>query len=283
MKGTFVTYKQIDKKKERNRHIDQAIMAAHGTRANKLPEQTALLSGYESSEAGSSPDVVAVGDAVVSEPQTTPDGSHDGPNHPVSFARGISIGFNLFLLIFCHCTLHKTSIFSYTLPQNDFDIYIFPITNINKTSPATNMSGLAMIQGSLAQDLHSPSQAMWFTTSYLIAVSSLIPLVGRLANIFSPRSVILPSAALFSLGSLAASQARSFAGFVAGRVVMGCGGAGVVVMAVVFVIELTGKRRRGVMIGFVNAAFTMGVSVGAAVYGVLQPVVGWVSLYSPGP
>lgn len=138
------------------------------------------------------------------------------------------------------------------------------------------MSGLTMIQGSLAQDLHAPAQAMWFTTSYLIAMSSLTPLVGRLAGIFSPRAVILPSAALFALGSLAASQARSFAGFTAGRVVMGCGGAGVVVMAVVFVIELTGRRTRGVMIGLVNAAFTMGVSVGAAVYGVLQPVVGWV-------
>lgn len=62
-----------------------------------------------------------------------------------------------------------------------------------------------------------------------------------------------------------------------GRVVMGFGGAGVVVMSVVFVIELAGRRRRGVMIGVVNTAYTLGVSVGAAVYGVLQPVIGWVS------
>ncbi|KAH6604814.1 hypothetical protein Trco_006521 [Trichoderma cornu-damae] len=141
------------------------------------------------------------------------------------------------------------------------------------------MSGLTMIQGSLAQDLGSPSQAMWFTTSYLIAMSSMTPVVGRLASIFSPRSVALPSAALFSLGSLAASRARSFAAFIAGRAVMGCGAAGIVVMAVVCVIELTGKRTRGVMIGLVNATFTTGVSVGAAVYGVLQPLVGWRPLF----
>lgn len=60
---------------------------------------------------------------------------------------------------------------------------------------------------------------------------------------------------------------------------MGSGGAGVVVMSVVFVIELAGKRRRGVMIGVVNTAYTLGVSVGAAVYGVLQPVIGWVSFF----
>lgn len=138
------------------------------------------------------------------------------------------------------------------------------------------MSGLAMIQGSLAKDLNSPSQTMWFTTSYLIASSSLTPLAGSLATIFSPRSIVLPTAVLFSFGSLVASQAHSFPVFMVGRVVMGFGGAGVVVMSVVFVIELAGKRRRGVMIGVVNTAYTLGVSVGAAVYGVLQPVIGWV-------
>ncbi|PTB36850.1 hypothetical protein M441DRAFT_150313 [Trichoderma asperellum CBS 433.97] len=143
----------------------------------------------------------------------------------------------------------------------------------------TNMSGLAMIQGSLAKDLRSPSQTMWFTTSYLIASSSLTPLAGSLATTFSPRSIVLPSAVLFSLGSLVASQAHSFPVFMLGRVVMGFGGAGVVVMSVVFVIELAGKRRRGVMIGVVNTAYTLGVSVGAAVYGVLQPVIGWRSLF----
>lgn len=141
------------------------------------------------------------------------------------------------------------------------------------------MSGLAMIQGSLAKDLHSPSQTMWFTTSYLIASSSLTPLAGSLATTFSPRSIVLPTAMLFSLGSLVASRAQSFPVFLIGRVVMGFGGAGVVVMSVVFVIELADRRRRGVMIGIVNTAYTMGVSVGAAVYGVLQPVIGWVSVF----
>ncbi|KAL7786261.1 MFS general substrate transporter [Trichoderma ceciliae] len=206
-----------------------------------LPEETALLSGHEPPllRDASPASGSSAGVAAADE-------SLAGPNHTAGFARSTCIGINLFLLIFVH---------------------------------STNMSGLTMIQGSLAQDLHSPSQAMWFTTSYLIAMSSLTPLVGRLASIFSPRSVILPSVALFSLGSLAASRARSFAAFMVGRAVMGCGGAGIVVMAVIFVIELTDKRTRGVMIGFVNATFTMGVSVGAAVYGVLQPVVGWRPLF----
>ncbi|KAM0459182.1 hypothetical protein ACHAO4_002575 [Trichoderma viride] len=222
-------------------------MAANsdGSRANIPSEETALLSGIS--------DITAINGYAASpssQPQTATTAQEasprDGPNHAISFARSMSIALSLFVLIFFH---------------------------------TTNMSGLAMIQGSLAADLHSPSQTMWFTTSYLIASSSLTPLAGSLATTFSPRAIVLPTAMLFSLGSLLASQAHSFAVFMVGRVVMGCGGAGVVVMSVVFVIELAGKRRRGVMIGVVNTAYTMGVSVGAAVYGVLQPVIGWRPLF----
>ncbi|KAJ4864336.1 major facilitator superfamily domain-containing protein [Trichoderma breve] len=226
---------------------------ARDTSAELPPEQTALLAGHEPllgdaspgrwTDAGVAPD----GQEEASRRQTTEGGGAlDGSNHEVGFARGVAIGISLFVLIFIH---------------------------------STNMSGLTMIQGPLAIDLHAPTLAMWFTTSYFISASSLLPVIGRLAQIFSPRAVVLPCVALFAFGSLFASQARSFAAFVAGRIVMGGGGAGIVVMAVVFVIELTDKKTRGVMIGFVNAAFTMGVSVGAAVYGVLHPVVGWRPLF----
>ncbi|EHK26544.1 uncharacterized protein TRIVIDRAFT_52486 [Trichoderma virens Gv29-8] len=225
------------------------MATARSTGAELLPEHTALLAGHEPhpGEASSGTWTDDAG-AQGREPlwRQTAARAPDGPNHAVGFARGVAVGFNLFVLIFIH---------------------------------STNMSGLTMIQGPLANDLNAPTLAMWFTTSYLISMSSLTPLVGRLAAIFSPRAVVLPSIALFALGSLSASQARSFGAFLMGRIVMGAGAAGIVVMAVVFVIELTGKRSRGVMIGFVNAAFTMGVSVGAAVYGVLQPVVGWRPLF----
>lgn len=45
----------------------------------------------------------------------------------------------------------------------------------------------------------------------------------------------------------------------------------------ILVLELTGKKRRGLFIGLVNAGFTTGVSFGAVVAGALLPVTGWVS------
>jgi MFS family permease len=44
----------------------------------------------------------------------------------------------------------------------------------------------------------------------------------------------------------------------------------------ILVLELSGKKRRGLYIGLVNTGFTTGVSLGAVIAGALLPVMGWV-------
>lgn len=118
---------------------------------------------------------------------------------------------------------------------------------------------------------------MWFTSAYLIAVASMSPLVGRLAMVFSPGVMTLTSSLFFTVGALVSSQAMSFAVFILGRVLVGVGGAGVMTLSMILVLQLTSKRRRGLFIGLVNAGFTIGLSTGAVVFGALLPTLGWVS------
>ncbi|KAI1177645.1 major facilitator superfamily domain-containing protein [Nemania sp. FL0916] len=142
-----------------------------------------------------------------------------------------------------------------------------------------NMSGITMAQSVIAADLDAYEDAMWFTTSFLVALSSMSPLVGKLATVFSPRRMVLVSAALFALGCLVTSQARSFAVFILGRVITGLGGGGTMILAFILVLELTTKRNRGLFIGITNAGFTTGVSLGAVVFGGLIETVGWRPLF----
>ncbi|KAI1308611.1 major facilitator superfamily domain-containing protein [Xylaria venustula] len=144
---------------------------------------------------------------------------------------------------------------------------------------AMNMSGITMAQSTIAADLDAYENAMWFTTSFLVAMSSVSPLTGKLATIFSPRSMVLLSSVLFGIGCLVTSQARSFAVFILGRVLTGLGGGGTLVLAFILVLELTTKRNRGLFIGMTNAGFTTGVSLGAVVFGALIETVGWRPLF----
>ncbi|KAK3942278.1 MFS general substrate transporter [Diplogelasinospora grovesii] len=144
---------------------------------------------------------------------------------------------------------------------------------------ASNMSGITTTQSTIAADLDAYEYAMWFTSSYLITMASVAPVVGRLAMIFSPGAMILFSSFFFSLGAIITSQARSFGVFILGRVLIGVGGGGIMTLALILVIQLTGKKRRGLWIGVTNAGFTIGLSTGAIVFGALLPVIGWRALF----
>jgi MFS family permease len=102
-------------------------------------------------------------------------------------------------------------------------------------------------------------------------------LAGRLSQIFSARNCIFVSSVIFALGGLATSQAPSFTVFLLGRVVSGIGAAGILTISIILVLELTGKKRRGLFIGLLNAGYTSGVALGAVIAGALLPVCGWVS------
>lgn len=97
-----------------------------------------------------------------------------------------------------------------------------------------------------------------------------------MAQIFSPRTCILASASLFALGGLVTSQAPSLRVFLLGRAISGAGGAGMMTISFILVLELSSKKKRGLFIGLVNAGFTTSVSLGAVIAGALLPVTGWV-------
>ncbi|KAM0808473.1 putative Major facilitator superfamily domain-containing protein [Seiridium cardinale] len=170
----------------------------------------------------------------------------DEPNVKVSGKRGISIIISVYILIFLQ---------------------------------AANMSGMTMAQSTIAADLDAYESATWFTSSYLIALSSVGPLAGRFSAIFSPRLVIMITSVFFVIGGLVSSQAHSLSVFILGRVLTGTGGAGIFVTAMILVLELTGKRKRGLFVGLVNTGFTTGVSLGAVVSGGLIPITGWRFLF----
>ena len=47
-------------------------------------------------------------------------------------------------------------------------------------------------------------------------------------------------------------------------------------IALILVLELSSKKKRGLFVGLVNTGFTTGVSFGAVLAGALLPVTGWV-------
>lgn len=107
-------------------------------------------------------------------------------------------------------------------------------------------------------------------------MSSVVPFGGRLSQIFSPQIYLLFSSLVTAAGLLVTGLAKTLAVFLLGRVVTGCGSAGVMTASIMLVLDLASKKRRGLFIGMVNTGYTAGVASGAVLAGVLTPVYGWV-------
>jgi MFS family permease len=142
---------------------------------------------------------------------------------------------------------------------------------------ATNISIITTTQSSIAADLDAFEQATWFTSSYLIAMSSLAPLMGRLSQVFSPRLCMFSSTIVMCAGSIVTALSNTYLVFILGRVLTGAGAAGVLIVAIIIVVQMTSPERRGLYIGLANSGMTVGVSLGAVIAGALEPKIGWVS------
>lgn len=122
-------------------------------------------------------------------------------------------------------------------------------------------------------------KATWLTSSYLIAMSSLAPLMGRLSQVFSPRLCMFFSTILITTGTAITGLSTSFKMFLVGRALTGAGGGGILIVASIIVIQMTSPKRRGLYIGLVNSGMTVGVSLGAVIAGALEPKIGWKPLF----
>ncbi|PYH98079.1 MFS general substrate transporter [Aspergillus ellipticus CBS 707.79] len=138
-----------------------------------------------------------------------------------------------------------------------------------------NMSMMTTAQSDIAADLDAFSDTTWFNSAFLIAMSSVTPLSGRLAQIFTPRVYILFSCMMLAIGLSVTAVAPTLAVFLLGRALTGCGAGGQMVLAIILTLDLTSKRHRGLFIGMISAGMTIGISSGAVLAGLLVPVYGW--------
>ena len=138
---------------------------------------------------------------------------------------------------------------------------------------------MTTIQSPIAEELDASSEVTWFNSAYLIAVTSVTPISGKLCQIFGPQSYLLVSICIQSIGQIITSQARNIHVFLVGRVICGIGSAAVTPVAFILVTKLTTAKRRGLFFGLINTGYTTGLACGAIVAGALQPVIGWRAVF----
>ncbi|KAJ5377134.1 uncharacterized protein N7496_004543 [Penicillium cataractarum] len=140
---------------------------------------------------------------------------------------------------------------------------------------AINISMMTTAQSEIAADLDAFDQATWFTSAYLIAASSVTPLTGRLAEIFTPRLYVIFASTTLAIGLFITAAAPTLTVFLLGRAVAGIGSGGLMSIAIILAVDLASPKRRGLCIGMINAGYTTGLASGAVLAGLMTSSLGW--------
>jgi MFS family permease len=112
-------------------------------------------------------------------------------------------------------------------------------------------------------------------SGFLLGYIATLPLIGRLADLVSRQRVLLACLALFVLGSAATALAVEMPVLVAGRVLQGVGGGGLVPATLALVAQLWPVGERGTPLGVVGAVQEIGSVLGPLLGAAILTVWDW--------
>ncbi len=116
-------------------------------------------------------------------------------------------------------------------------------------------------------------------SGFLLGYVGMLPLVGRIADLRGRLPVLVGSLVVFAAGSLVTACAYDLDSMVAGRLVQGIGGGGLVPATLALVADLWPAERRGVPLGVVGAVQELGSVLGPLFGAVVLAVGTWRDIF----
>jgi EmrB/QacA subfamily drug resistance transporter len=122
----------------------------------------------------------------------------------------------------------------------------------------------------IVADLHGFDKYTWVTTAYLLTSTVMIPIYGKLSDMFGRKPILVFALSVFLIGSLLCGTSQTMEQLILFRAFQGIGAGGLMSTAIAIIGDLFAPRERAKWQGVIGAVF------GAAF--ILGPIVGgWIT------
>ncbi|MFE3546383.1 MDR family MFS transporter [Nocardia sp. NPDC059177] len=124
-------------------------------------------------------------------------------------------------------------------------------------------------------DLGGVSHMAWTATSYLLATTIVMPIYGKLGDMFGRRWLFLFAITVFTAASVGAAAASGFWEFIAFRGLQGVGGGGLMILAQAIIADIVPAKDRGKYMAPMGAVFGITSVAGPLLGGLFADHLDW--------
>ena len=127
----------------------------------------------------------------------------------------------------------------------------------------------------IVDELHGLDLYAWIFTSYMLASSVTVPVVGKLSDLFGRRPFYIGGLLFFLVGSALSGLSQNMTELILARAVTGLGGGAMMALSATTIGDIFSPRERGRWMGLIMSVFGLGSIVGPLVGGFITDHLGW--------
>lgn len=132
----------------------------------------------------------------------------------------------------------------------------------------------------LAQAFHASfRQAQWIVLAYLLTLTALAVVAGRLGDAIGRRRLLLAGVGVFTTASVLCAAAPSLALLVAARALQGVGAAVMTALTMALAADIVASSARGRVLGLLGTMSAIGTTLGPSLGGLLVGTLGWQAIF----
>ncbi|PKM76412.1 MAG: MFS transporter [Firmicutes bacterium HGW-Firmicutes-15] len=162
----------------------------------------------------------------------------------------------------------------------DYRWYVFATVSIGTFMSTLDSSIVNVALPTISGQFHAElSLLQWTVTAYLLAITSLLPVFGRLADMFGRKRIYVSGFVIFTIGSALCGLAPGIWFLVGTRVLQAVGAAMLMSNSAAIIVDIFPFQERGKALGLTGTVVALGSMSGPALGGLLIGLAGWRSIF----
>ncbi|WEV67570.1 MDR family MFS transporter [Bifidobacterium sp. ESL0769] len=154
-------------------------------------------------------------------------------------------------------------------------MFVFIGLMVTMLMSSLSQTVLSTAMPTIVGDLGGVDRMTWVVTGYALAMTVMMPVYGRISDIFGRKPLLLIAIVLFMSGSIVGALAGNMNLLVTARVIQGLGGGGLMILSQSAIADVVPARERGKYMGVMGAVFAVSSVAGPLIGGWLTSGPGW--------